>query len=70
MEYSSQASDAQTSDIAPERQAIIDDLTRRQHAQADEITAITGREYITQRRLKRLDDQVAVLQRDMSQEEP
>lgn len=44
------ADTAQFAQIPPERQAVIDELTARQHRQANEITAETGQRYITSRR--------------------
>ena len=70
LEYSAQAQHAETARIPPERQAAIDELTRRQHEQANEITAETGHAYITRHRVKRLADQVAVLRRELTKEDP
>lgn len=50
LEHSSMSHEAQAAQIPPDRQAVIDDLTRRQHDQANEITAETGHRYITKRR--------------------
>ena len=47
LEHSSMRESQRSVELPPERQAIIDDLTRRQHAQANEITAETGQAYIT-----------------------
>jgi hypothetical protein len=41
--------ETERAELAPDRQAVIDDLTRRQHEQANEITAETGQAYVTSR---------------------
>lgn len=50
LEHGSLSTEAERAQLPPDRQAIIDDLTRRQHEQANEITAETGQRYITSRR--------------------
>lgn len=50
LEHGSLSTEIENAKIAPDRQAIIDDLARRQHAQAEEITVETGHRYITSRR--------------------
>ena len=42
--------DRQAVELSPDRQAMIDALSRRQHDQANKITAATGQAYITRRR--------------------
>jgi hypothetical protein len=69
LEYSAQVKHAHAAELSPERQAVIDDLTRRQHAQANTITAETGKAYVTRQRVKRMADQVAVYQRNVRAKE-
>lgn len=41
------SNEVESAQIPADRQRIIDELTRRQHAQANEITSETGQRYIT-----------------------
>jgi hypothetical protein len=50
LEHGALSGEVERAELAPDRQALIDELTRRQHDQANEITAETGQAYVTSRR--------------------
>lgn len=50
MEHSSMTPEERAVDVPPERMAVIEELKARQHRQATEIQAETGRQFVASRR--------------------